>query len=197
MDYKRKIEHAEKVAKQLQEQITTSEIESNLKAEGLYERDINNIMISARNIIGEKYQSKIREHLIEDKRIEASEEFGNLDNELLEKLVTKESQNLSNEQKKKITKLIKEGNTAENVLAQIDTRFISADKANEQISHLLSIRNQNSGSGRLLNIFGGIGLILATGLILMTTDRLFYFLPIIGIIMIVKGLTTKKMEYNN
>ena len=132
-----------------------------------------------------------------DKQIHGSEEFDMLDTEVIDTLRAKEIQNLALEEKKKITQLMKEGQSAEQVFNQIDTRFLSVEKATEQISHLQDVKKQNSGSGRMLNIFGGIGLIILTGILAISIDRLFYVLPIIGLIMIVKGITTKKMEYDS
>ena len=197
MDYKTKIKHAKEVANQLQKQKSIEEIKLDLSAEGLYQKDITNIIFSARKILGGIYQPKIQEYLLEGKQIHGSEEFSLLDREVIDILIAKESQNLALQEKKKITELIKAGQSAEQVFEQVDTRFLSVDKANEQISHLQQVKRQNSGSGRMLNIFGGIGLIVLTGVIVITVNRLFYVLPIIGLIMIVKGITTKKVEYDN
>ena len=196
MDYKTKIRYAEEVAKQLQKRKSTDLIKSELKTEGLYENDISNIIVSARNILGEIYQPKIKEYLLEDKKIHGSEEFDLLDAEVVDTLIAKEIEKFALQEKKKITQLMKEGQPVEQIFAQVDTRFLSVEKATEQISHLQGVKRQNSGSGRMLNIFGGIGLIVLTGVLAITINRLFYVLPIIGIIMIVKGVTTKKMEYD-
>ena len=48
----------------------------------------------------------------------------------------------------------------------------------------------------MVNIAIGIGLLFLTGILLMTTDRIFYVLPIIGLIMIGKGLTTQSMDFD-
>jgi hypothetical protein len=196
MDYKAKIKFAKEVAEQLETQKSSDEIRSALKAEGLYERDIINIFVSARNILGEKYQPKIEECLKADKQIQGSDEFKLLDHEVIEILIKRGTQKLALEEKKKVTKLIKEGQSIEQVLEQVDTRFLSIDKVTEQISNLQEVKAQNSVNGRMLNIVGGLGLIVLTGVLAITMDRLFYVLPISGLIMIVKGITTKSMEYD-
>lgn len=196
MEYRKKIEYAEKAAEQLQGQKTTQEIKASLKAEGLYDIDINEVMVSARNILGEKYQEEIRQHLLADKQIKGAEAFSLLDDELLETLIEKETQKLALEERKKMTQRMKQGHSPEEVLAQVDTRFLSPNKALEQMQNLQEVKHQNSGSGRTLNIFGGIGLIVLTGILMVTINRIFYFLPVIGIIMIVKGFTTERMDYD-
>ncbi|MEM9548566.1 MAG: hypothetical protein AAGA77_21450 [Bacteroidota bacterium] len=196
MDYQTKINYAKEIAQQLQQQISTDEIKSNLKSKGLYDPDIAEIMVSARKILGEKFQPKIKEYLIGNKQIHGSEEFSALDNEVIGKLVEIETQNLARAERKKITNLIKEGQPVEYVLQQIDPRFLPIEKAIELISKLQEVKRQNSGSGRMINIFGGIGLIVLTGIIAVAANRLFYVLPIIGLVMIVKGLTTREMEYD-
>lgn len=194
MDYKTKIKYAERVADQLQAKKSTDAIKSELKAEGLYEKDIANTLASARKILGEKYQPKIKEYLLADKQIHDAEEFSLLDDEVIDILIAKESQNLTLQEKNKITKLMREGQPAQDVFDQVDTRFLSLEKATEHIGRLQDIKMQNSGSGRMLNIGGGIGLMVLTAILVFTIDRLFYVLPIIGLVMIVKGITTEKME---
>ena len=117
-----------------------------------------------------------------------------MDDEIIDILITKESQNIALEEKNKITKLIKEGQSAEKIFEQTDKRFLEADKAAEHIARLQEVKKQNSGSGRMLNIFGGIGLIVLTGVLLLALDRLFYVLPVMGLVMIVKGFTTESMS---
>ncbi|MEO0777741.1 MAG: hypothetical protein AAF146_14330 [Bacteroidota bacterium] len=58
MNYKTKIKHAEVVAQQLEEQKSVEAIKAELKQEGLYDRDIIEVMISSKKILGEKYQPK-------------------------------------------------------------------------------------------------------------------------------------------
>lgn len=194
MDYKKKIKYAEGVAVQLQEQKSIELIKSELKSEGLYDPDIDKVMISARKILGEKYQPIINEYLFNNKQIHGSEEFKLLDNETLDILIDKESRKIASGEKQKITRLMREGKSGEEVFAQVDTRFLKAEVAAAHINKLQEVKQQNSGSGRMINIFGGIGLIALTLILLFTIDRLFYVLPIIGLVMIVRGFTTEKME---
>lgn len=194
MDYKTKIKHAEKAAIKLQEQKDIETIKSELKEEGFYDNDINKIMVSARKILGEKYQPKIKEYLLNNKQIHGAEEFSLLDREILDILISKESQSIALEEKNKITRLIKEGVGAEEVFSQVNTKFLDAEKAAQHIAHCQGIKKQNSGSGRMINIFGGIGLIVLTGILLVTINRIFYVLPIIGLVMIMKGFLTQKMD---
>ena len=197
MDYPTKIKHAEKVADQLQEQKSLDDIKAALKAEGLYEMDIANVLVSARKMLGDKYQPKINEYLLAGKPIHDAEEFRLLDNEVIDILIARESEKIAVEERKKITRLIKEGQTAEQVFQQVDTRFLSAEDAGQHIAQLLAVQKQNSGSGRMLNIGGGIGLIVLTGVLAFTMDRIFYVLPFIGLGMIYKGLTTERMKHDS
>ena len=194
MDYKKKIKYAEGVAVQLQEQKSIELIKSELKSEGLYDPDIDKVMISARKILGDKYQPIINEYLLNNKQIHGSEEFKLLDNETLDILIDKESRKIASGEKQKITRLMREGKSGEEVFAQVNTRFLKAEVAAAHINKLQEVKQQNSGSGRMINIFGGIGLIALTLILLFTIDRLFYVLPIIGLVMIVRGFTTEKME---
>lgn len=195
MDYKKKIEYADQVAKELESRKPKEQIISALEAEGLYDRDITNIFASARNILRETYRPQIRACLLADKDVYRAEEFASLDKEALEQLLTSEYQHLEVEERRKLNKLVKEGKPAQEVLKQVDIRFLPIDQAMEQIASAQKVKNQNSTSGRVINIVGGLALILLTIIILMVTGRLFYVLPIIGIGLIVKGFFSERMAY--
>ena len=197
MDYKKKVEYAERVAKELQNQKSSEELKSMLKAEGLFESDIAAVFLSAQNIIGDEYSTKINTYLIEDKAIHESEELSHLDSEMLDRIISTETNKIAIAERKKITQLIKEGQSEQEVLDQVDTRFLPTDQAIEQINGVSQVNKQNSSSGRMLNIGGGVGLIALTGLLILGTGRIFYFLPIIGIGMIIKGFMTEKMAYED
>lgn len=197
MDYKTKIKYAEEVADQLQAQKGLDAIRAELAAKGLYENEITKVLFSARNIIGEAYQPKIKEYLLEGKPIHDAEEFKLLNPEIIDSLIKREQQKLAALEKKKVTRLVKEGQSPEKVFQQVDTRFLPQEEAAVQITRLLEVKKQNSGSGRMLNIMGGIGLIVLTVILLVVFSRIFYVLPIIGLVMIVKGITTERMEYDS
>jgi len=197
MDYKTRIKHAEEVAIQLENKKTIDDMKSELRAEGLYENDVLNIFSSVKKILAEKYSSKIKEYLLAEQAIHGSEEFSSLNKEVIDELIDRNTRQIASEEKRKITKLIKQGQGAEQVFRQVDTRFISQNEAAQHIAHLLEVKKQNSGGTRMLNIFGGIGLIVATIVVLFASGRLFYVLPIMGLIMIVKGLKTERMEYDS
>jgi len=194
MDYKTKIKQAEIVVTKITDNQNIDSIKSTLKDEGFYDKDIIEIMVSARNILGEKYSPKIKEYLIKDSQIKESPEFVHLDEETLDVLIDRELQKLALEEKHKIIKSLKEGKPQDQVYREVDQRFLSAEKAAEHIQSVQQVQEQNSGSGRMINIMGGIGLIVLTGIIVIVTNRLFYVLPIIGMVMIVKGFVTKKVE---
>ncbi len=197
MKYKEKIAHAKVVADQLEQKVSIDTIKSSLESEGLYQKDIQEVLVSARKFLGEKYQPKIREYLINGQAIHGDKAFELVDRDILDTLILQESRALAVQEKRKITKLIKSGESAEDVYAQVDTRFLSEVAAENHISNLLQVKQDNSGTGRMLNIGGGIALIVLSGVLLFTTDRLFYVLPIIGIGLIVKGFMTQGMEYDS
>ncbi len=194
MDYKTKIKHAERVAEDLQNMVSIDQIKSDLKSKDLYDSDIDNIFVSARNIIGEKYHPKIKEYLLAGKPIHGAEEFKLLDEDVINQLITKGFKGIAINEKQKITQLIKDGVTPQEVFKQTDTRFLSADKATEHINQMHSLKQKSSGSGRMLTIMGGIGLILLTVILFFTIGRLFYVLPFIGIVMIIKGFLPDPVE---
>lgn len=197
MEYKKKIEYANKIAEEILNNKSIESIKADLKSEGLYERDITSIYVSAKKIVGENYSKQIRDFLLADKDIEQSQEFASLDKEMLNSLIKDEKQKLALEERKKMTKMIKDGLSNEDILNKVDNRFLSQEKASEQLAKLEEVKHQNSGSGRMLNIGGGIGLIVLTGIIFIASGRLFYVLPLIGLVMIVKGFMTERMAYED
>lgn len=197
MDYSKKVAIATRVAEQLQGQKNSKEIEADLKAEGLYEKDILAVMISARNILGEKYQSSIREYLLGNKDLKSTEELNSLDAEILETITNKEIEKLALEEKRKISKLVKENIPFNQILEQVDQRFLSIEKAQELAKKHETAKNNNSGETRTLNIMGGIGCIILTGILFAASGRLFYVLPIIGLLLIVKGFSTEVVKIDD
>ena len=197
MNYQRKIEYATEVAKELQENKSTEQIKESLKSKGLFERDITSIFVSARKIIGENYRPEIRAFLLADKAFQGAEEFNSLDGEVLETLINQERQKLALEERRKMVKLIKEGHSGEEVLSRTDNRFLSSEEAVEHLSKLQEVKQQNSGMGRMLNIGGGIGMFFLTWIVMLATERLFFILPAIGLGLIVKGLMTERMAYED
>lgn len=197
MDYKKKIEYVNKIAIEIQNNKSIDSIKAELKSEGLYERDITSIFVSAKNIISDNYSRQIREFLLADKDIEQAQEFVSIDKEMLNNLIDDEKQKLSVEERRKITTMVKNGHSSEEILEKIDRRFLSIADATEQLSKTEEVKKQNSGSGRMLNIVGGTGLIVLTVIILLASGRLFYVLPIIGIGLIVKGIFTERMTYED
>ena len=194
MEYKKKIAIASRVAEQLQGQKNATEIEADLNAEGLYEKDILAVMISARNILGEKYQSSIRDHLLGNIDLKSTEEFKALDAEILEKITNIEIEKLALEEKKKIFNLVKKNTPLNQILEQVDQRFLPLEKAQKHAKKYEIVKYNNSGESRTYKILGGVGCIIITGILFASSGRLFYVLPIIGLILIVKGFTTEVIK---
>lgn len=194
MEYQKKMEYADKVAEQLQNNVSKEDIKANLAAEGLYERDITNIMASANKVISANYGTLICEYLINERDIYSADAFRSLDRQTIDTLIKSEIQKLAVKERSKITQMVKDGMQRENILKEVDNRFISNEKAAEIVDKHMHVKQQNSGSGRMINIGGGIGLIVLTVIILLASGRLFYVLPIIGLVMIVKGLITQSVE---
>jgi tRNA splicing endonuclease len=194
MEYKKKVAIASRGAEQLQGQKNAKVIEADLKTEGLYEKDILAVMISARNILGEKYQSSIRAHLLGNKDLKSTKEFNSLDAEILEKISNNEIEKFALEEKNKIFNLVKKNTPLNQILEQVDKRFLPLEKAQHHAKIYDIVKYNNSGESRTYKILGGVGCIIITGILFASTGRLYYVLPIIGLILIVKGFTTEVIK---
>ncbi|MBC6993317.1 hypothetical protein QWY85_19385 [Neolewinella lacunae] len=197
MEYRTKLQYAERVAEQLQGKKSTAEIETELKQEGLFERDIINVMTSARNILADKYAPLVREILLGKRDAAEVQESGVIDNEILTTLIWQESNKLAIAEKRAITRMVKENYPVSEIIKEVDTRFLTIPQAKQHIEKLQQTQQQNSGSNRIAGIMGGLGLILLSVIVLVATDRFFFFIPIIGIIMIGKALATERMAYED
>lgn len=196
IEYKKKIKYAKIVATDLQNGKSPDQINEELLKQDLYPKEISEIIISARNIISDSFKPQINKALMNNEDILNAKEFASLDKETLQVLIDQESKTLGHSEKRKVVELAKKGLSQEDILAQIDTRFYSTDKAMDQIAKVNAIKKENSGSGRMINIGGGIALIVLTAGIFLATGRLFYVIPIIGLGLIIKGLIPSN-DYND
>ena len=197
MTYQEKLQYAEQMAKALESNKPLEDIKSQLRHEGLYDRDISEVMATVQNVLIEKHQEKIKEHLLTDKNIMESDEFKSLDSEILRSLVVRERQSLAVVEKRKITKLVKKNESSEKILSQVDTRFLTFPQASEHLEKVKEVYSENRSSTRFLSIAGGIGLLLLTVILLFAINRVFYVLPIFGLVLIVKGLFPERPSYND
>lgn len=194
MNYQEKLALTDKIALDIESSRSINDIKTELSSQGLYEQEISNIIIGAQNAIGDKHLESIKSLLKQDGDVFGMDQLKHLDKELIQSFVVKAKNRLRTEEKKKVSKSMRDGMDPMEVLNNVDFRFYSAEDASAQLAKLKEVRHNNSGSGRMIRILGGVGLIALTAILLFTTGRLFYFLPIIGIIMIVKGFLTESME---
>ncbi|MFT6336609.1 MAG: hypothetical protein ACJATI_003368 [Halioglobus sp.] len=143
MDSEKKIEYANRIAKQLEGQRTTDEVRYELKSDGVDDQVIIEIMITTRNILANKYLPKIREYLIKDKEIHGSKDFLFLEDSILNTLKKRELQNLADFEMNKIAKLLKNNMSGEEILDQVDTRFLSLDIAVSYINGLEEVKGRS------------------------------------------------------
>ncbi|MCB0647125.1 MAG: hypothetical protein KDC49_10705 [Saprospiraceae bacterium] len=163
----------------------------------MFERDIDNIFASARNMLGDTYLPIIRRLLIEGVDLAGAEELQALDKSTIATLAERELQKLTLEERRKIIRMQKENISSEEILKQVDTRFLSIDLAREQLANAQITNEQNSAIGRTTSIVIGVILLIATGVIVVFSGRLFYILPVIGLGLIIKGLTTQRAAYED
>ena len=149
MEYKEKVAFVERVTKDLESGKSIDTIKSELQAEGLYEYDIKNVIASARKTLSEPYKHTIKNYLLNDQEILNSDEFANVDKDTLQQLLDQEKRILNLQERKKITKLIKDGQSKEIALQSIDQRFLSIEEASEQIEKDQNTLQKNSISGKL------------------------------------------------
>ena len=197
MEYKKKITYATKTAEDLQGQKSRDQIHADLKEEGFYENEINQIILSAQNILGEKYQEKVRHLLIVGIDPFSSNELVGIDEQTLQKMVQKETQNLKLIERRKLTNLVKEGRSEEEALPQIDFRFLPMGEAMDQFTNVQKIHDRNSTSGRMFYFIVGISLLVLCFTLAIVIKRIYFMLLFIGIAMIAKGFFKERLDYED
>ena len=202
MKYKEKIKYAEAAATKIMENNYSEEqIRKELKQEGLFERDIDNILVSTKNIIGEKLKPLIQQKLLAKEPIQGAVEFEKIELDLLKKLTKLEFKNIADGEKRKVSKLLRAKTPTEEILSQVNLDFYPEAAVVSQIAAFTEVKKRNSIGGRMIMILSGIGIMaLGAGLSYasMSDDgsmRVFYGLIIGGLIVAVKGFFTEENPY--
>jgi len=200
MKYTEKIKYAEKAAEDLINEISIETVREELKGKGLYEADIDNVISSARNIIGDKVKPIIRTKLLAREAIAGAPEFAKLDPATLKKMVTQEIQAISRGERDKVKKMLRDGVSQKNIYQAVNQDFYSKEHIAHQIATHDEVKQLNSGSSRMLNIVGGLLLMLVgIGISLATMQdgggTVFYGLVAVGFFMMIKGFITVENPY--
>lgn len=202
MKYADKIRYAEKVAKDLINEVSNEEVRASLKEKGLYDSDIDNVITSARNIIGENLKPIIRTKLLAGTPIAGAPEFEKLDPVTLKRLVKQEIDSIALGERDKVKMLLKNKTRHQDIYKEIRQDFYSKEEIDHQISTFEEVKEQNSGGARMMNILGGLGMmVVGIGISLATMDggggggRLFFGLIIMGFFLMIKGFMTVENPY--
>jgi len=147
--------------------------------------------------LGEKYQEKIRHLLVVGIDPFSSNELVGIDEQTLQKMVQKETQNLKLIERRMLTNLVKEGQSEEEVLPQIDFRFLPIDEAMDQFTNVQKIHDRNSTSGRMFYFIVGISLLVLCFTLAIVIKRIYFMLLFIGIAMIAKGFFKERLDYED
>lgn len=190
MEYKKKLEYAEKYAEELQGSKTKEQVVTELKADGLYKADIDAVMLSVRNVLADTYLLPIQEALINGEDVYESDKFKSLDNGIVNDLVERAVSELNVQEKKKMAQLYEKGMPPEKILQHVNPKYLPLTDAAKYLVRLQEAKEEEKGDSgfAILNIIGGLGLIVGTFVVLSMTGRLFYVLPIVGLIWTVKGV---------
>lgn len=187
MKYSDKIKYATAVAEGLQNEKSLDEIKADLKEQGFYDKDVQNIIISARNILGEKINPIIREKLLSGESISDDAELRKYDPKFLEILVDKEKDNIKNEEERKVRKLVEMGVKPEQIVQSVNMNYVDAKYIKQTILKKTGEDDESTGGGvgtlviGLILMGAGIGLTLTSG-------ALFYGAILVGLGMVIKGI---------
>jgi len=196
MKYREKIKYAELVAKDILNDKPIETIRAELIEKKLYERDIDAIIISAKNVIGEQLRPLIRSKLLAKEPIKNAPEFEKLDAAILMDLEQKEIKSLVFEERRKVRDMLKNKATPDEIYAAVRQDFYPEASIEKQISTYNEVKKQNSGGYRLLRMLGGIAIILISiGVSYLSvrpdgTFTIFYGWIIIGILLSVTAFQT-------
>lgn len=195
MKYNEKVEHAERTAENILNRESLVQIREDLAEKGLYPVDVDNVIASAKNILGEKFKPSIKELLLSGEPLSNLSELAGIDDSAMDLLVQEAKRSIVQDEKKKVRLLLKSGMSREQILQDIRTDFYAQDLVDKQIAHYNEGEGQDSAAGRTKNIGGGL-LIMAAGIgITMASQNsdgrtVYYGLILVGLFMVVRGFMT-------
>lgn len=175
---------------------TEKQVIEGLKEKGLYQRDIDNVLATMRNKMGDRLQPIIKEVIMNKGRFSDKPELAKLEPEVINRIAKQEITRISTEQKRKVTKLLKEGKTELEIIPEINLDFYPVENIQRQAAIHAEVKSRNGIGGRMMYIIGGIAMILIGGGITMASmnssggGRVFYGLIIVGFITLIKGFMT-------
>lgn len=133
MNYTEKLHHAEAAANQLSNNVSLEEVRTALKEKGLYDSDISNVIVSARNVMLDKLQPIIRTKLLANEPINTAVEFAKLDRETLQELAQKGRYALEMEQRNKVGEMLRNGDSQASIKQAINMDFYSQKQLDHQV----------------------------------------------------------------
>lgn len=190
MDYKTKIRHGEEVAEKILAGHKLETLKAELLSGDLYEKDVQNVMGTARKILSEKVGPAIQSHLLADTLEEGVEQFDMVDSEVMQDIVKEQLDSLGNQQRAKVAIMLRENKSPLDIHTAVDHRFYSKDMVNSQIQIADQIKVANKeakGSGAIKLIIGVVLCLVGIGSYF--TGVFWYGLILVGIGFIAQGFS--------
>ena len=195
MNYQEKIKLAEQGVNYLNEGKSLKDYKDKLKQDGFYNYDINNIVLSIKNILWEKYGKEFKT-LLETEQLESKREnYPLLDDEIFGFIKEKEINSIISAKKREIRQLLYEGYIDIEVAKAVQHKYFTLENAISYIKEYKSRNEVVSKKGKSNYIFWGILLLIAGVILSLATTRLFYGAVIVGIGMIIKGASDIKKQF--
>lgn len=196
MNYKEKIKHAELVAEDILNNKSLETIREELSEKNLYNRDIDAIIFSAHNIIGEKLKPIIRAKLLAGESIENVPDFEKISPDTLANLEREEIKAIALGERRKVKEMLKQKATPDEIFTAIRQDFYPKRNIEYQISTHKEVKKQNSGGRRMIRILVGLG-VAGLGVIISYVSmqshgggRLYIGLIIGGLVLMASGFMT-------
>ena len=195
MNYQEKIKIAEQGVKYLKDGRTLKDYKNQLKKDGFYNYDINNVVFSIKNILWEKYRNEFKT-LLETEQLDSKREnYSFLDDEIFDFIKEKEINSIISAKKREIRQLLYEGYIDIEVAKAVQHKYFTLENAISYIKEYKSRNEVVSKKGKSNYIFWGILLLIAGVTLSIATTRLFYGAVIVGIGMIIKGASDIKKQF--
>lgn len=191
MDYQEKIKLAEVYLNHLETGKTEQEISRLMVNSNVTKFDLKKIGRSASKLLSEKYGVKIKEYLLSETLEENINEFDSLSEEAFNALQIEQHENIINSSNAAVSRLLKEGKTREEIMAETINPYYNANHVDKQIEKYKYYNEPVDSKTQSKYLLIGGGAILLGILLSSSGSRIFYGLIIFGIISIFRAYQTQ------
>ena len=161
MKYSQIKEHANTVVAKWERGQSDEAIRATFDREGLYPKDIDEVMILAAQVSKDNLAEKVKAYLLDGTFEQKKKEFESIESNELDGMLSKALQSFSLVATNEIKKMAYAGKSDEEIISKVQNQFVPEEEIREVAAKFRAYNAPRKGKERLLYIVGGVLLILA------------------------------------